>query len=208
MEPWHDQPLGFAIADKTSKGTLAVHHVSVMSDGIFASGLWDLPKSTSKSEIQDRITHWIPVGTTDGITALQDRVGKKIKSADLSGLVAACEEEEAQLQRIWDEYRDAEPKKRANLKPLSARSWPAVHEDGDAAKWLKRVGRRPFAPNTPREMRDIIAFSRLIIYIMEVWYDLESERLGRHYLHNKDDERDLFPQEWLKKHRPYWPKAA
>lgn len=208
METWQEQPLGFAIADETSKGKLAIHHVSVMSEGIFASGLWGLSKSSSKTEIQDRITHWIPVGTTDGIAALQDRVGKKFKSADLSELVAACEEEEAQLQREWEKYRDEAPKKRANLKPLSARSWPAVHEDGDAAKWLKRVGRRPYSPNTPPDMRDIIAFSRLVIYIMEVWFDLESEGLGRHYLHKEDDERDLFPREWLKKHRPYWPKVA
>lgn len=209
MEAWQEQPLGFAIVDETSKGHLAIHHVSILEEGIFASGLWDLPEATPKKEIQDRITHWIVVGTNDGIAALNKRLGKKVKSADLSGLVAACETEEARLQAEWEQYRDQEPKKRSKLKPLAARNWPAVQDDGDAAKLLKRVGRRPYVEETPRDMRDIIAFSRLITYIMETWYELESERLGRHYLHtDEDDQRELFPPNWLKKHPPYWPKVA
>jgi len=208
VQPWQWNPLGFAIVHETSRGNLAIHHVSILEDGIFASGLWDLPAGTPKKEIQDRITHWIIVGTSDGIAATKKICGETLPSADLSGLVGACEAEEARLQAEWEKYRDLEPKKRSKLKPLAARNWPAVQADGDAAKLLKKVGRRPYVDQTPLDMRDIIAFSRLIIYIMETWYELESERLARHYLHSEQDQdRQLFPPDWLKRHSPYWPKV-
>lgn len=207
MEPWQSKPLGFAIADETSKGNLAIHHVSVRDEGVFASGLWDLPGSTPAQEIQALIAHWIPVGTVDGIKVLQDRLGSAITSADLFGLVQTCEHEEAVLRKAWQDYKDEEPRKRVNLKPLATRAWPAVQDDGDAAKILNGLGLRPFDKETPDDMRDVIAFSRLIMYIMEVWYDLESERLGRSYLREEGELRALFPPDWLRKHSPYWPKA-
>lgn len=208
-KPQQQLPLGFAVVDETTKRHLAIHHVSILEEGILASGLWDLPIETPRSEIQDRITGWIVVGTNDGIAALNERLGQEVKSADLSGLVDACETEEARLQAEWEQYRDQEPRKRSKLKPLTARNWPAVQDDGDAARLLKRVGRRPYVAETPRDMRDIIAFSRLIIYIMETWYELEGERLGRHYLHTDDDHhRELFPPQWLKGHPPFCPKVS
>ena len=152
METWQAKPLGFAIVDETSRGNLAVHHVSILEDGIFASGLWDLPAGIPKKEIQDRITHWIIVGTSDGIAATKKICGETLQSADLSGLVGACEAEEARLQAEWEKYRDFEPKKRSKLKPLAARNWPAVQDDGDAAKLLKKVGRRPYVDQTPPDM--------------------------------------------------------
>lgn len=48
----------------------------------------------------------------------------------------------------------------------------------------------------------------LMMYIMEVWHELESERLGRSYLHEEGEVRALFPPVWLKKHSPYWPKVT
>jgi len=186
---------------------LAVHHVSVSDDGVSASGLWELPLKGSKSTLTNLLTHWVPIGTRDGIAATNRILGRKVVSADLASLVSACEASEVQLQDHWSAYQGLEPKKRANLKPLAAKTWPAIADDGDAARLLEKLGKSPYAQNTPVEMRDIIAMSRLVMTVADTWFELESERLSRSYLAGTDTTRSLYPPEWIAKHPPYWPKG-
>jgi len=206
MDEWKMKPLGFAIVDEAKSGNLLIHHVSIREEGVFFSGLWNLQGVDPKG-VQDRLTHWLIVGTRDGIAHAETLLGQEIHAADLAGLVAACEEADKSLNETWLEYRDEEPKKRANLKPLAARIWPAVGEDGDAAKILKRVGQSPFPQSTPIETRDILALAKLVAYVIETWYDLETDRLFRKYLNDEEGQRNLYPSEWLSKHHPYWPKT-
>lgn len=208
MEAWKERPLGFALVDESTSGALLVHHVSVRDeDGICMSGLWEFPDPDPQI-VRDRLTHRIIIGTRDGIARTEKVLGHSIDSADLAGFVTSCENAEVALNQMWLEYRDEEPKKRANLKPLSARTWPAVSEDGDAAKILKRVGRRPYSLGTPKEMRDIIALSQLVAYVIETWYELETDRTSRGYLNQGERERNLYPPEWVAQFPPYWPKVG
>lgn len=206
MEDWKSQPLGFALVDQAKSGNLLIHHVSIREEGVFFTGLWSLNNPDSKI-VQDRLTHWLITGTRDGMAQIEAVLGENIHAANLAGLVTACEKADKSLNEIWQEYRDEEPRKRANLKPLAARTWPMVGEDGEAAKILKRVGRSPFPQSAPNETRDILALANLVSYVIETWYDLETDRLSRKYLQMDEDKRHLYPPEWLNKHRPYWPKA-
>ena len=205
MEPWKARPLGFAIVDEPPSSALAVHHVSVTDDGVSASGLWKLPLERHKADVANLLTHWVPIGTRDGIAATNKVLGKKVVSADLASLVSMCEASESQLQADWSAYQELEPKKRANLKPLAARTWPAVAEDEDAARLLRKLGKAPYPLHTPSDMQDIIAMSRLVMTIADTWFELESERLSRSYLAGAETERKLYPPEWLLTHSPYWP---
>ena len=208
VEAWKERPLAFAPVDESKSGAILVQLVSVREvDGVSMTGLWELSDPDNQA-VRDLLTHRILIGTRDGIDHAEKILGHSIDSADLAGLVAACEEAEATLNDRWLEYRDEEPKKRVSLKPLAARSWPAVTEDGDAAKILKRVGRTPYPSNTHKEMRDIIALSRLVSYVIETWYDLETDRTSRSYLNEGDKERLLYPPEWLAQFQPYWPKVS
>ena len=93
METWKAIPLGFAIVDETPASALAVHHVSVTDDGVSASGLWKLPLKGHKADVTNLLTHWVPIGTRDGIAATNRVLGKKVVSADLASLVSMCEDE-------------------------------------------------------------------------------------------------------------------
>lgn len=206
MDNWKDKPLGIAVVDESKMGTLLIHHVTVGAEGIGLSGIWELI-DPSPNEVSDRLTHYIIIGTRDGIDRTEQIIGQPIRSADLAGFVAACEAADEALNEAWQEYQDEEPKKRAHLKPLAARSWPAVSEDGDAAKILKRVGRTPHPPTTPTLTRDVLSLANLVKYVIETWYELETDRMSRAYLNQGDTERRLYPTEWLNQFPPYWPKA-
>lgn len=206
---WKNLPLGFALVDESKSGALLVHHVSVSSDGTSFTGMWKFPDPESEpTVVRDRLTHRIVVGTRDGMSRAEKVLGHAVTSANLAGLVAACEEAEQGLVETWEAYRDEEPKKRANLKPLAARTWPAVGEDGDAAKILKRVGKAAYPDSSPRESRDILALARLVSYVIDTWYDLETDRTSRAYLNAGDTTRRLYPPDWLAHFPPYWPKVA
>ena len=205
---WKDVPLGFALVDESNAGALIVHHVSVSDEGAKFTGMWEfLDPENQPTVVRDRLTHWIVIGTRDGIDRAEKVMGHIVTSADLAGLVLACEKAEQELVETWEVYRDEEPKKRANLKPLAARTWPSVSEDGDAAKILKRVGKLPFPESTPNDSRDILALARLIAYVIDTWFDLETDRISRAYLNEGDVIRRLYPTEWLTQFPPYWPKA-
>lgn len=204
---WKHVPLGFALLDESKKGAVLVHHVSIGANGTSMTGLWDFA-DPEPQVVQDLITHRIVMGTRDGIERAEKVLGRKLKSARLAELVAACEEADEALNAAWLEYRDEEPKKRAHLKPLAARTWPPISEDGDAARILKRAGLVPFPSTTPADTRDIIALSRLVEYVVNTWYDLETDRLSRSYLNEGDTERRLYPPDWLDKYPPFWPKVA
>ncbi len=207
MTDWKLDPLGFAVVDETNLGGLAIHHVSIRDEGVFFTGAWIL-RGPQPKEIQDRLSHRIPIGTVDGIKRIEAILGESFHSADLTDLVAACETAEESLNATWREYQSEEPKKRVNLVPLAARTWPAVTEDGDAARILKQIGKQPHPESTPPEMRDVLALARLVGYISETWYELEGERISRAYLNEGDTNRSLYPPAWLKAHPPYWPKVA
>lgn len=204
MQPWQVQPLGFAIVDETRPGVLVVHHVSIDDEHVASTGLWELVKPQAE-RTRNLLTHRIPLGTLDGVRLTEKILGERLRSADLAGLVAACESAEVQLNETWEAYRDEEPKKRANLKPLQARNWPLISSDGDAARILENIGRKPFPSTTPKDMRDILALANLTRYIIETWYELESERISRAYLRGNSEARDLYPPAWLSSNPPYWP---
>jgi hypothetical protein len=207
MESWRKEPLGFALVDETTSGTLAIHHVSVREElGVAPTGAW-LLEDPDPGVVRDLLTHRVIDGTSDGVRLTESIIRESVEPARLSGLVEACEAAEQELTAAWELYRDEEPVKRANLVPLKARTWPTFTEDGDAATILERVGKRPYSPDTPVEMRDIISLATLVRYVVEAWFDLETERITRAYLNGGNTERSLYPPDWAKDHPPYWPKV-
>lgn len=207
MDTWQRESLGFALVDETAAGTLAVHHVSVSEElGVLPTGAWLLP-DPDPGAVRDLLTQRVIDGTSDGVRLAQSITQEQIAPARLSGLVEACEKSERELIEVWESYRDEQPVKRAKLVPLKAPTWPEFTEDGDAATILQRVGKRPYSPDTPVEMRDIIALSNLVRYVVEAWYELETERISRAFLNGGNTERNLYPTDWAAAHPPYWPKV-
>jgi len=203
---WKAIPLGLAVVDETNDGGLVVTHVSVGSEGVHASGMWHFPQP-HRQDVLPRLSHWIVVGTRDGIDRTELVLGEAVGSADLAGLVAAAEEAQAGLEATWKDYKDAEPKKREKLAPLSAPTWPRITEDGDAAKFLSRINKMPYPPSTPANMQDSLALTRLVEYLLVCWSELEDERLTRHYLTNGQTVRQLLPEAWLETNPVWWPKG-
>ena len=204
MDGWKATPLGVAVVDQTPSGAFGVHHVCVSADGVRLSGMW-LLDNPEPGMVRDLLTHFIVTGTRDGLDAARGLTGDALSTVDLAALVEACEEAEAQLQAAWQEHQDAEPRKRANLKPLDAKAWPQVADDGDAAD-LTAAGTSPFPESTPTEARDLLAHTKLVAKVVGTWWELETERTSRSYLPSGD--RQLFPAAWLAANPPYWPALA
>ena len=203
MGNWKAVPLGIAVVDEASDRSLVVHHVAVREDGIALSGIWQMDSPTP-SQVNDRLAQWIVTGTRDGLERVSGILGADMPLVDLAGLVEACEGAEEALHGEWEQYRDAEPRKRANLKPLAARTWPRIAEDGDAATALAAAGISPYPDSAPEMMRDLLAHTRLVQHVVTTWWELETERTSRSYLGGGQG-RDLFPTGWLTAHPPYWP---
>jgi hypothetical protein len=193
---WYDKPLGIAVVDETLGGAVAIEHVTVTDGGAALSGAWVLP-NPSPAEIDNLLRQWIIVGTRDGIDRVGRELGQSLSSADLRELVSACEAAESSILAAWQTYKDEEPKKRANLVPVGAPTWPRVQEDADAAAILHDLGRVAVPPGCAEDMRDVLALARLVEYVVNAWQELESERLSRPYLAAESPGRATLPTDWL-----------
>lgn len=207
MQDWMRRPLGIAVVDETEGGGLAVMHVSVSVDGVTQSGAWHFPSATAE-DLSPRLAHWVVIGTRDGVNQTEELIGEQVATGDLASLVAAAEEAEVELVQAWEAYKEEAPLKRANLVELNARSWPSITEDGEAADILRRVNRQPYSDGTPELMRDSIALTRLVSYVLDSWWNLETERLSRNYLNEGDKARRLLPIQWVADNPPWWPRTV
>ena len=205
MDLWRNEPLGFVLVDEPEMGSLAVHHLSVSrTAGVEVSGAW-LLRTPDPAVVRDLLTQRIVVGTASGVTLTNKLVGEPIRSADLALLVTTAQQVANELEATWRAYRDQSPKKRSKLKPVNTPTWPTIIPTDDAATILIRAGKVPFQPQTPLEMRGIIALATLVRLVMVAWYGLETERLSRSYLRGGDGTRRLFPSDWLTDNGPYRP---
>lgn len=201
---WQQQALGIAVVDQTPAGGLAVEHVGCDQSGAALTGAWLLDDPTS-DQLTAMLSHWVVVGTRDGIQRSSKVLDRDLPSADLRSLVAACQAAEEVIMAAWQQYKDEAPKKRANLVPPNYPSWPEVNEDHDAAQILESLGRPAAPPGTPSEMRDVLALSRLVQYVVNAWQELESERMSRAYLVDLDPTWAVLPRQWAEQNPPFWP---
>lgn len=199
---WDHKPLGIAVVDETIDAALAIEHVTVGDAGAVLSGAWVLPDPTA-SDVDTLLRQWIVIGTRDGIDRVSRNLGRPVASADLRDLVAACQSAEATILARWQAYKDEEPKKRANLVPVRAPTWPKVQRNADAVEILRGLGRIAVPPGCAEEMKDVLAPARLVEYVINAWQELESERLSRPYLAASDPRRATLPAAWLTANQPY-----
>lgn len=205
-DDWRQVPLGIAVVDATMDGGLAASHVSVTRDGVAQSGMWHF-ESPQPAVLNSILAHWVVIGTRDGVALTEDIMGQTVATGDLAGLVHASQAAEAEMVAAWQAYKDEEPLKRSNLVALNAGAWPVITDDGDAADILSRVGVSPYSGGTPPLMRDSLALTRLVSFVLNVWWELETARLSRPYLTAiGGPERRLLPPNWVAENPPWWPK--
>jgi len=189
---------GFAIVDALNPKTVNILHVSIIVASqeplkyeISLSGIWELT-SKDVGQIESLLFGRIPVGTKDGIAFIKRSVGIDIQSNPLLNFVTSSQAEQDRLQVIWQKHKDDEPKKRKNLVTPKWPQWPTNIEDAVPMEILTGLGKLPYSAETPKEMRTLIAFGRLVYLMLENWMTIEEERTRRPFL--KLDEK--FARQW------------
>jgi hypothetical protein len=193
---------GFVIVDALNAKTAAISHVSVLVSNqqplqyeVSVSGIWEVSANEVEHATQ-LVSNRLLVGTEDGIKFVRKILGEHVGESSLSEFVQSALAEQQQLQALWQQYKDEEPKKRKDLVSPKWPEWPTSIEDATPIEMLVAMGKSPYSRGTPKEMRTIIAFSRLIYMMLENWMSVEEERLRRKFLRGIADSPRMWPPDF------------
>lgn len=191
-------PTGFVVVDALDASTLNLLHVSItvaslepLKYEISLSGIWEF-SDKEKVEISNLIQGRVPVGTKDGIEFIKKHIGIEDSPGILSRFVLSATKEQELLQELWQAHKDEEPSKRKKLVTPKWPEWPADIDDSAPVDMLESMGRLAFPDGTPKDMRPLIAFGRLMYIMLENWMVVEEQRLQRKFL----KEISKHPRKW------------
>ena len=190
---------GFVIVDALDEHLAFFLHTSILLTSveplkyeIWLSGIWEVDKN-DRETIRGLLKDRVPVGTIDGLAFIESAVGIKVSSQALQNFVNACHVEQSELQKSWQEYKEAEPSKRKNLVTPKWPSWPENVSDAAPIELLGELGKLAYPADTPKDMQTMVAFGKLMYLMLENWMNIEEERIRRKFLKEKHPGARLWP---------------
>lgn len=200
-----ESPIGFAIVDAITPEVINVLHVHIQKGSqksaateVALSGIWEYGK-TDKEDLKIALSNRVVVGTEDGLLFLKNNLKVKANKSILSEFVSTSMEEQEVLQKVWQDYKSEDEKKRKNLVPPKWPTWPENVEDISPIEILEFLGKQPYSLGTPEEMRPLIAFGRVVQLMLSNWVDIEEERTRRKFLDSDSDEIRKWPPKFKSK---------
>jgi hypothetical protein len=206
-----------AVVGLASKELVAVEVISVTADSCDLSGAWLINSVDTKAlsdlldekliiflniesqrlklfeNIQDQV-----VTLTDFIRDAKDQisVANKLFEDFVSNNALAY----AEYMKVSVKDRQSLPKVvKKNLIAPDFSDWPPSLDLDSAEKELEQMNKLSVIQGTPQEMKKILAASRLIQFLIQMWRIDEIERVNRVYVLNESAENTILPPSWLRK---------
>lgn len=190
---------GFAVVDALDDNLVNVLHISVIVASqnplkyeISLSGIWEFSRNESV-DLAGFLQRRVVIGTQDGIDFVNKIFKKKLNNSNLTNFVESALVEQDQLQILWEVHKEADQKKRKNLVPPKWPTWPSKIEDNSPIKILEQLGKQPYSEGTPKEMRPLVAFGKVVNLMLANWMAIEEERLRRKFLKSEIETARIWP---------------
>lgn len=186
------KPLGIAVVTQAGKGFAAINHVKITKETVSMkklddvewkyatnlSGAWKVSLAES-ALISDLCRNHVvvydrPIPEFANLYFQVGELGNYLNS------IKGCAD---QLMETWEDHVAAEPKKRKTLVRPALPLLPIFNVKAvGAAAVLESLGKAGSTSGTPNEMAELVAMSRLVMYLASSWVEIESQRTTRKYL--------------------------
>lgn len=99
--------------------------------------------------------------------------------------------------RLFEDYKSQDLIKRKKLVEPNFFNWPENIDLNKSVEILESMNKMATPSNTPDKMRRMLAASRLLKFLIDMWQSDEQERKNRKYV--EDETLTILPNCWLKK---------
>jgi len=208
---------GICIIDGSQRDVITMETISVTPESCDLAGAWNLPSHDMKTLKE------IAIGKL--ILFLGDEVVKRKILSDLSENEVSIQDflSDAQIDAKhaiqlhgefmeknladYAEYMKVKPSERKLIPEVKKKklvvpefsNWPAAVDLSDALTTFRSWNKLAEIKNTPPNMVRILAASRLLKELIDMWRFDEIERINRLYLNEQQAEISILPRTWMLK---------
>ena len=203
------------VVDVSERSNIAIETISITAESCDLSGAWLVPIS-DKAKIEQIISgkKLLVIGRKKGQTnELILNFGKPLDieeflreaKADADRALKDFDDFVEKNKKQYAEYMAIKPAEgkslpkviKKNLTPPSFTKWPDSIDLEDATSEINKMGKLAEIQGTPKEMKQVLAASRLIQMLVQMWRSDELERVNRIYVEGDEAKVSILPNCWL-----------
>ena len=208
---------GICVIDGSQQNVIPVETISVTPESCDLAGAWNLPSHDLKTLREITIGKLIIfLGSEDMKKRVIGDLGKQevsindfLQDARMDAEQAIQLHGEYMQKNLADyaEYMKVKPAERKLIPKVKKKklivpefsNWPRIVDLSDALTTFRSWNKLAEIKNTPPEMVKILAASRLLKELIDMWRFDEIERTNRLYLDEQHSEISILPRVWMSK---------
>ena len=138
----------------------------------------------------------IPLGDESDVKKIL--VNSKLAYLNVQPFLQEAKNAASEALLAYETFKSEDAKKRKKMVEPTFFNWPDELDFNNSADYLESLGKLAVPVSTPVEMKQILAASRLVKFLVDMWNLDEQERVNRKYVDGTDAEITILPKSWLK----------
>ncbi len=138
----------------------------------------------------------IPLGNESGVKKIL--ADSKLTYLSAQPFLQEAKNAASEALLAYETFKSEDAKKRKKMVEPTFFNWPEELDFNNSADYLESVGKLAVPVSTPIDMKQILAASRLVKFLVDMWNLDEQERANRKYVDGTDAEITILPKSWLK----------
>ena len=138
----------------------------------------------------------IPLGDESDVKKIL--VNSKLAYLNVQPFLQEAKNAASEALLAYETFKSEDAKKRKKMVEPTFFNWPDELDFNNSADYLESLGKLAVPASTPVEMKQILAASRLVKFLVDMWNLDEQERVNRKYVDGTDAEITILPKSWLK----------
>lgn len=138
----------------------------------------------------------IPLGDESDVKKIL--VNSKLAYLNAQPFLQEAKNAASEALLAYETFKSEDAKKRKKMVEPTFFNWPDELDFNNSADYLESLGKLAVPASTPVEMKQILAASRLVKFLVDMWNLDEQERVNRKYVDGTDAEITILPKSWLK----------
>ena len=185
-----------AIVDFNFDDVIMIESISVFENECRLSGAWEFPL-TSKEQVINVIGNSL-ILVLGNSQKFKKYIGDNFfKYIEINSFLLEARQAVSDAHISYVKFKEADLGKRKKLVVPDFYDWPEGLDLNRSIEIMESLGRMAHPHNTPENSRRILATSRLVKFLIDMWHSDEQKRKTRKYVDGDDAVITILPICWL-----------
>lgn len=185
-----------AVVEIQPDNNVSIETLAISEKECTLSGAWEF-EIEQLEEIQNVINGRLVLTISNRAEFKKFISDPSIVYLDIDEFIAEAKKAVEDAIHSLEEFKLKDLNKRKKLLTPEFFDWPDNIDFNSSIEILERMGKMSTPHNTPLRMRKILAASRLLKFLIEMWHSDELERKNRRYLNGDAAAITILPNCWL-----------